>query len=100
MLTRYVSQLETRIATLELELARFQPDSQYVVDHSHTQAAAIESLSLQYPSVQGEAGPSRAAESEGDDLEYGLSVLTLSGSGEPVYIGASSGVNWARVCTT
>lgn len=35
-----------------------------------------------------------------DDLAYGLGMLTLSGSGEPVYVGASSGVNWARVCAT
>jgi hypothetical protein len=119
-----VSQLENRVATLELELARFQPDSQYVVDHSHTQAAAIESLSQQYSSeawVSAEAGPSNymgvsnrisppygpvkvdQEETEGngnDDLAYGLGRLTLSGSGEPVYVGASSGVNWARVCAT
>lgn len=126
-LTRYVSQLETRVATLELELAKHKPDSEYTVDHSKTQAAAIESLNQQYPpgtwpvngaavSVTGAApvhpvsgqgmemtspGDNRSeVPDENDDLAYGLGMLSLSGSGEPVYVGASSGVNWARVCST
>jgi hypothetical protein len=128
---RYVSQLENRVATLELELAKYRPDSIHVVDHSRTQAAAIESLTQQHPPEAWRdhvAGPSgtqgggagveahtqveqisppsvvkQEAEEEGngnDDLAYGLGMLTLSGSGEPVYVGASSGVNWARVCAT
>lgn len=124
------------MAHLELELAKYQPDSSHVVDHTQTQAAAIESLTQQYPpqawytstggqsaSTSPGAGPSNPAatgapprsvvksegepEAEGgdeeegnDDLAYGLGRLTLSGSGEPVYVGASSGVNWARVCAT
>jgi hypothetical protein len=128
LITRYVSQLETRVATLELELAKYQPNTEHTVDHSKTQAAAIESLTQQYPpgtwpvngadvdvlgaaSIQGpglEMTPpaadvkQEAVEEEGqnDDLAYGLGMLSLSGSGEPVYVGASSGVNWARVCAT
>lgn len=124
---RYVSQLEHRVATLELELAKYKPDSIYVGDHSQTQAAAIKSLTQQYPSgdwsLAGPSGtsgntvvnsggeentspPAAVKEEQGDedegndDLAYGLGRLTLSGSGEPVYVGASSGVNWARVCAT
>lgn len=33
-----------------------------------------------------------------EDLARGIGFLSLSGSGEPVYVGASSGINWARVC--
>lgn len=121
--SRYVSQLENRVASLELEIAQYRPDSIHVVDHSQTQAAAIESLTEQYPpeawpfAAAGPSGdnskavdqgpsppvvPKQEEEEEGgnDDLAYGLGRLTLSGSGEPVYVGASSGVNWARVCAT
>ena len=129
-MARYVSQLETRVATLELELAKYQPNTEHTVDHSKTQAAAIESLTQQYPpgtwpvngadvdvlgaaNIQGpglEMTPPAGdvavkqepveGEEQNDDLAYGLGMLSLSGSGEPVYVGASSGVNWARVCAT
>jgi hypothetical protein len=37
---------------------------------------------------------------ENDELALGVGMLSLSGLGDPLYLGASSGVNWARVCAT
>lgn len=35
-----------------------------------------------------------------DDFALGIGMLSLGGGEEPVYVGPSSGVNWARVCAT
>ncbi|WVO14414.1 hypothetical protein L204_102047 [Cryptococcus depauperatus] len=35
-----------------------------------------------------------------DDFALGMGMLSLGGGEEPVYVGPSSGVNWARVCAT
>ena len=54
----------------------------------------MESLKKQFPA---ENLAMREEEDE-VDLARGIGMLSLSGSGEPVYVGASSGVYWARVC--
>lgn len=37
-------------------------------------------------------------EHEDDELAVGVGMLSLSGLGDPLYLGASSGVKWANVC--
>lgn len=39
-------------------------------------------------------------EGDEDDFALGMGMLSLGGGEEPVYVGPSSGVNWARVCAT
>jgi hypothetical protein len=114
---RYVSQLEAGVATLEMELSKYNPSSSYTTDHSTSlQAAAVESLTQQYPqgpyvserSPSVESGhrsnsrprPRPVTDDENDELALGVGMLSLSGLGDPLYLGASSGVNWARVCAT
>jgi hypothetical protein len=77
--------------------------------------AAVDALTQQYgneesPQQDGTSrrdsgGPSEierkpATEDENDELAVGVGMLSLSGLGDPLYLGASSGVNWARVCAT
>lgn len=133
-----MSQLETRVAALEMELAKYNPESEYTQDHSSSQqamSAAVRSLAQQYPlgpyssasnaeassstttrtppaaAASTQAPPAQAAqevnvkrerleEDEHDELAIGVGMLSLSGMGDPLYLGASSGVNWARVCAT
>lgn len=145
---RYVSQLEARVAALEIELAKYNPSSEHALDHSSSQramSAAVHSLAQQYPlgpyatAIKAEraqadavgqgssgganvAAPTNTASSsrtnaaananakeakqerlendEHDELAMGVGMLSLSGMGDPLYLGASSGVNWARVCAT
>jgi hypothetical protein len=121
-----VSQLEARVAALEIELAKYTPSSAFAVDHgqnqSQAQAAAVDALIEQFPTETWPADKSPASsktvggtnalaspcdpspevksepQEDDEDLARGIGLLSLSGSGEPVYVGASSGVNWARVC--
>jgi len=102
---------------LEMELSKYNPSSSYTTDHSTSlQAAAVESLTQQYPqgpyvserSPSVESGhrsnsrprPRPVTDDENDELALGVGMLSLSGLGDPLYLGASSGVNWARVCAT
>lgn len=82
--------------------------------------AAVDALTQQYPQGpygadstsppegHGEAdenprNPSRQrgqTDDENDELAIGVGMLSLGGLGDPLYLGASSGVNWARVCAT
>lgn len=39
-------------------------------------------------------------EGDEEDFALGIGMLSLGGGEEPVYVGPSSGVNWARVCAT
>ncbi|WVR09520.1 hypothetical protein IAU60_006588 [Kwoniella sp. DSM 27419] len=39
-------------------------------------------------------------EGDEEDLALGIGMLSLGGGEEPVYVGPSSGINWARVCAT
>lgn len=103
------------MATLEMELSKYNPSSSYTSDHSTSlQAAAVDALTQQYPqgpyvaerSPSSEAGqrsnsrPRPVTDDENDELALGVGMLSLSGLGDPLYLGASSGVNWARVCAT
>jgi hypothetical protein len=131
---RYVSQLEARIAALEIELSKYTISSEFTSDHglaqtqAQAQAAAVDALTKQFPpgtwpalapadsamtGLIGAAEESAAhdvpvevktepepQEEDEEDLARGIGLLSLSGSGEPVYVGASSGINWARVCAT
>lgn len=135
---RYVSQLEARIAALEIELSKYTVSSEFTSDHglaqtqAQAQAAAVDALTKQFPpgtwpalalaptdsamtgtGVLGAAEESAThdvpvevktelepQEEDEEDLARGIGLLSLSGSGEPVYVGASSGINWARVCAT
>jgi hypothetical protein len=112
---RYVSQLEARVATLEMELSKYNPSSSFTTDHSTSlQAAAVDALTQQYPQgpYETDASPSESGQrsssrprrpvtdDENDELALGVGMLSLSGLGDPLYLGASSGVNWARVCAT
>jgi len=100
-----------------MELSKYNPSSSYTTDHSTSlQAAAVESLTQQYPqgpyvserSPSAESGqrsnsrprPRPVTDDENDELALGVGMLSLSGLGDPLYLGASSGVNWARVCAT
>ncbi|OCF57534.1 hypothetical protein L486_04992 [Kwoniella mangroviensis CBS 10435] len=53
-------------------------------------------------SGSGGAGPELTVDGEEDeeDLALGIGMLSLGGGEEPVYVGPSSGINWARVCAT
>lgn len=107
-----------------MELAKYNPTSAFTSDHSSSQeamTAAVDALTQQYP--QGPYGsdttsppdPSKQVEEDGressrqrgghtddenDELAIGVGMLSLGGLGDPLYLGASSGVNWARVCAT
>ncbi|WVW85526.1 hypothetical protein I302_107564 [Kwoniella bestiolae CBS 10118] len=50
----------------------------------------------------GSGGPELTVDGEEDeeDLALGIGMLSLGGGEEPVYVGPSSGINWARVCAT
>jgi hypothetical protein len=124
---RYVSQLEARIAALEIELSKYTISSEFTSDHGLAQTQA-QALTKQFPpgtwpalapadsamtGLIGAAEESAAhdvpvevktepepQEEDEEDLARGIGLLSLSGSGEPVYVGASSGINWARVCAT
>ncbi|WWC90623.1 uncharacterized protein L201_005559 [Kwoniella dendrophila CBS 6074] len=50
----------------------------------------------------GSAAPELTVDGEEDeqDLALGIGMLSLGGGEEPVYVGPSSGINWARVCAT
>lgn len=124
---RYVSQLETRVADLEMELSKYNPTSTFTSDHSSSHqamTAAVDALTQQYPQgpygrdstsppegsgsgqgVENPREPSRQrvqgqTDDENDELAIGVGMLSLGGLGDPLYLGASSGVNWARVCAT
>lgn len=118
---RYVSQLEARVATLEMELSKYNPTSSFTSDHSSSHqamTAAVDALTQQYPQgpyasddaaqdVKPNDNEARAlsrqrhaTDDENDELAMGVGMLSLSGLGDPLYLGASSGVNWARVCAT
>jgi hypothetical protein len=131
---RYVSQLEARIAALEIELSKYTISSEFTSDHGLAQtqaqakAAAVDALTKQFPpgtwpalapadsTMTGIVGSGEESatqdvpvevktepepqEEDEEDLARGIGLLSLSGSGEPVYVGASSGINWARVCAT
>ena len=113
--------MESRVATLEMELSKYNPSSSYTTDHSTSlQAAAVDALTQQYPQgpYEADASPSESGQrsnsrprshsrprrpvtdDENDELALGVGMLSLSGLGDPLYLGASSGVNWARVCAT
>ncbi|ODO11037.1 hypothetical protein I350_01638 [Cryptococcus amylolentus CBS 6273] len=52
---------------------------------------------------KGESGQSDEGDAdEGDEADFalGMGMLSLGGGEEPVYVGPSSGVNWARVCAS
>lgn len=137
MTARYVSQLEAKVAALEIELAKHTNSSRIPNEaetYAQTQAAAVDALTKAFPpgtwpsadgsiavdlrqelisgqndsqSTEGSMGfasgeTQRVKEEETqedeEDLARGIGFLSLSGSGEPVYVGASSGINWARVC--
>jgi len=85
-----------------MELSKYSPTNLFVSDHSHPRPidAAVESLTQQYPPETHLVDNSAEVEDENTDLAVGIGLLSLSGSGEPLYVGASSGVNWARVCAT
>ncbi|WVQ95041.1 hypothetical protein IAU59_002133 [Kwoniella sp. CBS 9459] len=128
-LLEYVSQLEARCAALEMELRKANPSSNYASDHilmpAEARSAAVDKLNQVYPSTaaassQGVKVEHNNAQSsistptgsdrleaivdgeEGDeeDLTFGIGMLSLGGGAEPVYVGPSSGINWARVCAT
>lgn len=120
-LSRYVSQLEARVAALEMELSKYNPTSSFTSDHSSSHqamTAAVDALTQQYPQgpfgsdtsppdVKASDGETRGSsrqrtvtDDENDELAMGVGMLSLSGLGDPLYLGASSGVNWARVCAT
>jgi hypothetical protein len=121
--------LEARVATLEMELIKHDPSSLFTADHGATKTAAVDALTEQYPMgpyeggssartvVPPDAGTGAAIERTGreraasgaqpeedgegeDDLAVGIGLLSLTSGGESIYVGASSGVNWARVCAT
>lgn len=105
-----------------MELSKYNPSSSYAADHSSShqaRTAAVDALTQQYP--QGpyipelspeetglqnglqngsESRQRRVTDDENDELALGVGMLSLSGLGDPLYLGASSGVNWARVCAT
>jgi hypothetical protein len=112
---RYVSQLEKRIAVLESELALKDPENRLTSDH--LQAAAVNNLEQQFPQGPWVPGQSPTSADKGkmavkeepvdpeikqeeDDLAAGIGLLSLHGSAEPLYVGESSGISWARVCAT
>ena len=114
---RYVSQLEKRIAVLESELALKDPDNKLTMDHLQAQTAAVNSLEQQFPQGPWVPGQSPTSADKGkavvkeepqdpeikqeeDDLAAGIGLLSLVGSAEPLYVGESSGISWARVCAT
>lgn len=109
-----------------MELSKYNPTSTFTSDHSSSHqamTAAVDALTQQYPQgpyggdstspaegsgQQAEAeenprNPSRQrgqTDDENDELAIGVGMLSLGGLGDPLYLGASSGVNWARVCAT
>lgn len=114
---RYVSQLEKRIAVLESELAVKDPENTLTADHLQPQTAAVSSLEQQFPqgpwattqsppladkgkATVKEEPVDHEIKQEEDDLAAGIGLLSLHGSAEPLYVGESSGISWARVCAT
>lgn len=101
-----------------MELSKYNPSSSYAADHSSShqaRTAAVDALTQQYPQGPYVPEPSpeetglqnvsesrqrRVTDDENDELALGVGMLSLSGLGDPLYLGASSGVNWARVCAT
>ncbi|WVQ71978.1 hypothetical protein IAR50_001521 [Cryptococcus sp. DSM 104548] len=51
---------------------------------------------------KGESQSDEGDADEGDEADFalGIGMLSLGGGEEPVYVGPSSGVNWARVCAS
>ncbi|OCF31552.1 hypothetical protein I316_06751 [Kwoniella heveanensis BCC8398] len=128
-LLEYVSQLEARCAALETELRKANPSSSYASDHiqmpAEARSAAVNKLNQVYPSnvaataqsvkieqknvqsaISTPTGSDRleaivdGEEGDEEDLTFGIGMLSLGGGAEPVYVGPSSGINWARVCAT
>ncbi|KAK8854729.1 hypothetical protein IAR55_003468 [Kwoniella newhampshirensis] len=118
-LLEYVSQLEARCAALEMEVRKLNPSSGFALDHiqmpAEARTAAVDKLNAVYPPASfAAAGPSANVkvedgtgtpadddeEADEEDFALGIGMLSLGGGEEPVYVGPSSGVNWARVCAT
>ncbi|WWD19127.1 hypothetical protein CI109_103585 [Kwoniella shandongensis] len=118
-LLEYVSQLEARCAALEMEVRKLNPSSGFASDHiqmpAEARTAAVDKLNEVYPPTSfpdsGSSGGVKVEEGMGsnvnddeeadeDDFALGIGMLSLGGGEEPVYVGPSSGVNWARVCAT
>jgi hypothetical protein len=102
-----------------MELSKYNPSSSFTADHSSSHqamTAAVDALVQQYGNEESpqqdngqprrdSGGPSDVerkpvTDDENDELARGVGMLSLSGLGDPLYLGASSGVNWARVCAT
>ena len=78
---RYISQLESNVATLELLLAAHAPD--IARDHLHGTGRSPEEAKVH--------------DDADDDLAKGVGMLSLSAAAEPYFIGSTSGFTLARM---
>ena len=81
-------------------LTQQYPQGPYGADSTSPQEGSSQVNAEENPREPSRQRAQGQTDDENDELAIGVGMLSLGGLGDPLYLGASSGVNWARVCAT